>query len=406
MLKLKSTRTPCKEEHMINLHVYRIRMVFWIVFIFIAATLLQFLEQVSIIASLVSMLFIVLHIVLYRFSYRFKYKKSAYYFLLQSSIIFITASIMPHGSPVILIGLLPILIAESIIFFGQSFKVFLLVLLLYIPFTVAIAINYGIQELVIFIPVLFSIVGITVFYALLYIKEEKAWMRMEYYIEELETANQTIEELSIKNERKRVARDLHDTLAQGLVGVIMKLEAVDIHLESGNYEKCQSIIKGSMKEARLTLKDAREVIDDLRINSMSESAFVMDVEEEISRFEQATSIQVHKTIEVLPSLTSLIKQHVSYIISECLINIAKHAQASKVEIEIALRNNELIINISDNGRGFNVHSIGEINGHYGLIGIKERVRILNGSIQINSEPKNGTSLKIEIPVEKGAENED
>lgn len=391
---------------MVNLHVYRIRMVFWIVFVFIAATLLQFLENVSVVASIVSILLIVLHIVLYRFSYRFKYKKSAYYFLLQSSIIFITASIMPHGSPVILIGLLPILIAESIIFFGQSFKVFLLVLLLYIPFTVAIIINYGIQELVIFIPILFSIVGITVFYAILYIKEEKAWMRMEYYIQELETANQTIEELSIKNERKRVARDLHDTLAQGLVGLIMKLEAVDIHLENGNYEKCHYIIKGSMKEARLTLKDAREVIDDLRTNSISESTFVMDIEEEIIRFEQATSIQVHKKIEVLPALSSLIKQHLSYILSECLINIAKHAQASKVEIEVALRDKVLFVNISDNGRGFNVHSIGEINGHYGLIGIRERVRILNGSIRINSEPKNGTSLKIEVPVEKGAENED
>ncbi|OEH54091.1 hypothetical protein AQ616_10010 [Oceanobacillus sp. E9] len=406
MLRLRSNRIPYKEEHMVNLHVYRIRMVFWIVFVFIAATLLQFLENVSVVASIVSILLIVLHIVLYRFSYRFKYKKSAYYFLLQSSIIFITASIMPHGSPVILIGLLPLLIAESIIFFGQSFKVFLLVLLLYIPFTVAIIINYGIQELVIFIPILFSIVGITVFYAILYIKEEKAWMRMEYYIQELETANQTIEELSIKNERKRVARDLHDTLAQGLVGLIMKLEAVDIHLENGNYEKCHYIIKGSMKEARLTLKDAREVIDDLRTNSISESTFVMDVEEEIIRFEQATSIQVHKKIEVLPALSSLIKQHLSYILSECLINIAKHAQASKVEIEVALRDKVLFVNISDNGRGFNVHSIGEINGHYGLIGIRERVRILNGSIRINSEPKNGTSLKIEVPVEKGAENED
>lgn len=406
MLRLRNNRIPYKEEHMVNLHVYRIRMVFWIVFVFIAATLLQFLEHVSVVASIVSILLIVLHIVLYRFSYRFKYKKSVYYFLLQSSIIFITASIMPHGSPVILIGLLPILIAESIIFFGQSFKVFLLVLLLYIPFTVAIIINYGIQELVIFIPILFSIVGITVFYAILYIKEEKAWMRMEYYIQELETANQTIEELSIKNERKRVARDLHDTLAQGLVGLIMKLEAVDIHLENGNYEKCHYIIKGSMKEARLTLKDAREVIDDLRTNSISESTFVMDIEEEIIRFEQATSIQVHKKIEVLPALSSLIKQHLSYILSECLINIAKHAQASKVEIEVALRDKVLFVNISDNGRGFNVHSIGEINGHYGLIGIRERVRILNGSIRINSEPKNGTSLKIEVPVEKGAENED
>lgn len=74
---------------------------------------------------------------------------------------------------------------------------------------------------------------------------------MEYYVRELEAAQLKVEELTLANERHRIARDLHDTLAQGLAGLIMQLEAVDAHLQNENYTRSKEIIKQSMIRALL-----------------------------------------------------------------------------------------------------------------------------------------------------------
>ncbi len=389
-----------------TLNVYRVRLLFWILLVTVGTLLLQFIGEVLFVSAAIFFILMVLHILLYSFSNSLKRKYSLYYFLLQSCIIFISAFLLPHGSPIVLVGLLPILISESIHLFKSSFKVFLAVIILYIFYTVAIAVNYGVHELRIFIPILFFIVAIAVFYSILHVKEINAWRRMQYYINQLENANQKIEELTIRNERKRLARDLHDTMAQGLAGLIMKLEAIDVYIDQGNNAKSKQILLESMKQARTTLKDAREAIDDLRSKSLSEIIFVQEVEKEIVKFKEATSIKVNKSIEAIPPLSDLLKKHGIYIIRECLTNIAKHAHANLVELEVDVINADLCIRISDNGIGFDPNFIGKKSGHYGLLGVYERVRILHGIVNIESNKKFGTTVKIVIPfAQKGDQDE-
>jgi len=380
-----------------NLYIYKIKTLFWIILVFIATIVLQFLEEFLYVQAIFFTIFMILHLTLYRYSERFKIKYAWFYFFLQCTIIFVSAFIMPHGSPAVLIGLLPILIAQSIHIFQHSFKVIIVVVILYLPYSYAISVNYGIQELPFFIPILFFIMAIAVFYSILYIRQANAWRRMQHYLYELQQANQKIEELTIASERKRIARDLHDTLAQGLAGLIMKLEAVDIHLQKENNVRAKEIVQESMTQARIALKDAREAIDDLRSDSNSKVDFVQEVEMEIIKFTEATSIKMNHSIGALPPLSSLIKQHCLYVISECLINIAKHAHASKVSISIWSENGEIIVQIEDNGVGFDTSRIGKEVGHYGLIGLNERVRILNGDIKINSEIEKGTGVIVKIP---------
>lgn len=381
-----------------NLPISRIRIIFWVLLVFIATIFLQFLEDVSFVKAVIFTLLIILHLILHRYSWRFKNQYAWFYIFLQCTIIFVSAFIMPHGSPAVLIGLLPILIAQSIHIFNYSLKVIFVVVLLYVPYSYAISVNYGIQELPFFIPILFFIMAIAVFYSILYVRQANAWKRMQYYLNELQLANQKIEELTIKNERKRIARDLHDTLAQGLAGLIMKLEAIDIHLQNENNERAKVIVQESMRQARIALREARGAIDDLRSKSIAETNFSREVDSEIKKFADATTIEVNKSVEPLPPLSSLIKKHVLYVISECLTNIAKHAKAKKVNISIWCDKGELLVQVEDDGVGFNTNKIGKQVGHYGLIGLNERVRILNGQIDINSEKGRGTKVFVKVPL--------
>lgn len=383
-----------------NPYIYKFRILFWVILVFISTLVLQFLEEVIYVQAVFFTMLMIFHLILHRYSEWFKNKYAWLYFFLQCTIIFVSAFIMPHGSPAVLIGLLPILIAQSIHIFQHSLKVIFVVILLYLPYSYAISVNYGIQELPFFIPILFFIIAIAVFYSVLYVRQANAWRRMQYYLYELQQANKKIEELTIVNERKRIARDLHDTLAQGLAGLIMKLEAINIHLQNENNNQAKEIVQESMSQARIALKNAREAIDDLRSDSIAKVNFIQEVEKEILKFTQATSIEVKKTFESLPPLSSLIKQHCIYVIGECLMNVAKHAQASFVSLSIWSEDGELLIKIQDNGVGFNTKKIGKQVGHYGLLGLNERVRILNGEINIKSEKESGTRVLVKIPYNK------
>lgn len=195
-----------------------------------------------------------------------------------------------------------------------------------------------------------------------------------------------------------MARDLHDTLAQGLAGLIMQLEATDVYLLNGNTKRSQEIIQKSMQQARKTLSEARLAIDDLRANTLSEIDFPIIIEREIEHFREVTG--VHVTSELLPvgSLSSLVKEHSLYMLSECLTNIAKHANANQVYVKIARESEFLYLIIKDNGVGMDTSSIGKQPGHYGLIGLKERTRLLGGSINISSQEKQGTRIQVKLPV--------
>ena len=139
------------------------------------------------------------------------------------------------------------------------------------------------------IPVIIFVVT----YVTLYRRQTDARERAQTLAEELEKANQQlnqyaarVEDLTITNERQRMARELHDTLSQGLTGIILQLEAIDVHLTNGGIEKAQSIVNHAMQQARATLSDARNAIDDLR--SESPESLETAIRLEVARFESAT----------------------------------------------------------------------------------------------------------------------
>lgn len=252
-------------------------------------------------------------------------------------------------------------------------------------FFLALILANDTDDLTVYIPILFLILIVVVAYSILFFRQVKARIRTQTFLKELELAHQQVEELTLANERQRMARDLHDTLAQGLAGIIMQLEAVQAHLENQNTQRAQSIIKGSMSQARKTLGEARMVIDDLRKDRHDQYDLTETVKNEVNRFTTATNIPIRTKISVLQNMSPFFIEHTVYIIKECLTNVSKHAKASHVELVIVQQGDHIHLEIADNGVGFDEKKRESTFGHYGIIGMSERVRLLGGEIHLKSK---------------------
>ena len=243
-----------------------------------------------------------------------------------------------------------------------------------------------------------------IIYVTLYMRQNEARDQAQSLLKKLEAANQQlseyaaqVEDLTITAERQRLARDLHDTLSQGLAGLILQLEAVDAHLKNDRTTRATEILEQSMEHARETLAAARRTISDLRENTRENSNLKEAIQEEVKHFEDATGIGCQLNLQVKDGFSSEIREFIMRIVAEALTNIARHASAGQVSINLFQQDNSLKIEIKDDGKGFDPASVG--SGHYGLIGMRERTRLVGGSMDIESSAEFGTVLKFVIPIE-------
>ncbi|HRE49684.1 MAG TPA: sensor histidine kinase [Aggregatilineales bacterium] len=207
-----------------------------------------------------------------------------------------------------------------------------------------------------------------------------------------------IEKLTLTSERARMARELHDTLSQGLTGTILQLEALEAYVEIGDVPKAVSIATQVKKRARSALADSRRAIDDLRQQTPERLSLLEMIEHEIKRFAEATSITY--TLDLPPSffVPYEIGEHVLRCISEGLSNIARHAHATHVSLTVSQNEDMLHIQLSDDGVGFDVDMAAQKIGHYGLLGMRERARLLGGIFEIYSKLGIGTMIDLSLKV--------
>ncbi len=245
-------------------------------------------------------------------------------------------------------------------------------------------------------------------YAILFIRQARAREQAQELVHELEVAHaqladyvERVEDLTLTAERQRMARELHDTLAQGLAGLILQLEAVDSHLASQRSTRAREIVQQAMARARATLADARRAIDDLRVDDTSKGDLIEVVEEEISRFSAATGIPCSCDLDSLSTIPAALHEHALRAVTEGLTNVARHAQANQVWVSAEQRDGMLAIEVRDDGIGFEPANIAEQAGHYGLLGMRERARLAGGSLEIMSAPSVGTTIRLRLPGTNG-----
>jgi len=265
-------------------------------------------------------------------------------------------------------------------------------------------------------PLIVTIVFGTLFvviYVYLFTRQLEERERAEKLLKELETAHRQlseyasrIEELTLTNERQRMARELHDTLSQGLAGVILQLEAAGEHLGQGRVEKGAAIVKQASARARSTLAEARQVIDDLRNTTPARPTLQEFIQGEAEHFTALTGLPCEVTCPTALALPEELTGQIEKIISEGLTNIVRHAQAGRSWVTLTMQAETLALEIGDDGKGFSSTDIGTGSGHYGLVGMRERVRLAGGTFTVQSAPGKGTRLCIRfstaVPEEKSA----
>lgn len=255
---------------------------------------------------------------------------------------------------------------------------------------------------------LFPLTFFVVIYVYLFTKQLEEKQRAESLLKELEVAHKQlgeyavqIEDLTLNNERQRMARELHDTLSQGLAGVILQLEAAGQHLENGNTEKAQAIVKQAGTRARSTLAEARQVIDDLRSNTPANISLDEYITDRAEHFTSLTGLPCEVSLDASLPISSELAQHIEKIVSEGLTNILRHARASKSWVSLRREDGLVHLEIGDDGQGFDAQKLAS-SGHYGLVGIRERTRLNQGSFQVESAPGKGTRLMVTFPISSAA----
>jgi NarL family two-component system sensor histidine kinase YdfH len=214
---------------------------------------------------------------------------------------------------------------------------------------------------------------------------------------QLEAANERIEALTLISERQRMARELHDTLAQGLAGVILQLGVIHARARERHDDAVQEPLEQILASARETLASARGAIDDLRMHPSSLVGLVEMAQEEIRRFTLTTGVPCVAELDLLSQVPQAHLEQVVGVIREGLTNVASHAHARQAWVRVSRDAQALRLEIGDDGAGFDPGLVGLRPGHYGLLGLRERAHLAGGQLAILSVPGRGTRVQLTLP---------
>jgi signal transduction histidine kinase/CheY-like chemotaxis protein len=206
-----------------------------------------------------------------------------------------------------------------------------------------------------------------------------------------------------EEERKRIAGEIHDSIAQSMVGILTKIHTSQ-SLLSVNPEKVAEELEELRKIVADSVKEVREIIFNLRPSSLDDLGLVPSLENVIKRIERDTGIGIDLIVnERNLRLPSILETVAFRIIQEALNNVKKHSGARKAWIELYFEPTRLSLKIVDNGKGFNWESLSNkfIEGSsFGFLSMKERASLVGGLVDITSEENKGTTVSVEIPVNR------
>ncbi len=215
----------------------------------------------------------------------------------------------------------------------------------------------------------------------------------EYGIKILETQ---------ESERKRIARDLHDTTVQNLTNMMHKTELC-FKLTDIDPVRTKIELQTMIKTIKTTIKDMRGIIYNLRPMSLDDLGLIPTIEKYIREINNSNEIEV--VLEVINDevkVLSVINLTIFRIIQEAITNSLKHGKATHINITIKYIDNYIMLSIKDNGIGFtdatNINNNKDILSGYGLSMMKERIILLSGDINIISETNEGTEILVKVPL--------
>ena len=198
-------------------------------------------------------------------------------------------------------------------------------------------------------------------------------------------------EAAILKERTRMARDIHDTLAQGFTGVIVQMEAAEEALLDDDQEHAVGHVHRARELARSSLGEARRSVHALRPQALEKAPFADALKAIIKNTAAGTSLQTEFRVNGEPrQLAPSVEENLLHIGQEALTNALKHAHATKFHARLSFSADGVYLELRDNGAGFVVDAMN--GGGIGLIGMKERADQIGAILELTSEPGKGTKI--------------
>lgn len=200
---------------------------------------------------------------------------------------------------------------------------------------------------------------------------------------------------AITEERERLAREMHDTLIQGCVGVSTLLEAA-LGVEASEDSLRQELMRFANHQAQVTVEAAREAVWGLRhhfdVQAIDAGSLCRELVRELNA-QGGTSITC-EVVEPCPVLSESDAHELLMIVREALTNALAHADASAITVSVRCNRDEIKVQVLDDGRGFDLNHIRANEKHFGLVGMGERAKLLGARFTISSTPGSGTALTV------------
>lgn len=215
--------------------------------------------------------------------------------------------------------------------------------------------------------------------------------------------------LAQEEERKRIAREIHDGLAQNMANMVLRTEITERMLAKEAYNAVRNELSDLKLSVRSGIEEVRKIIFNLRPMALDDLGLVPTLRKFVQDYEEKAKIRtkfemVGKEIR----LPSGMEVAIYRLVQETFSNVHKHAQATHVTLELTFQQQMVKLTVSDNGMGFSTENIDKkiANGtHYGLMGMRERVELLEGRMDIESTVGVGTKVSMVIPIKSDSREE-
>ena len=206
--------------------------------------------------------------------------------------------------------------------------------------------------------------------------------------------------LGAVEERNRLAREIHDSLAQGLTATALQLESADSMLdEDFGSQDIRQPLRRALSLTRSNLEDARRSVLDLRAAPLEGRPLVEALRTLVESWETEHGINARfKSVNAGRPLPPRTEVALYRICQETLSNIARHAKAERVTVRLVATPERVRLVVEDDGRGFDASNVAE--DRYGLTGMNERTRMLGGRLELWSEAEKGTHVEVTVPLER------
>ena len=208
------------------------------------------------------------------------------------------------------------------------------------------------------------------------------------------------QQAAVLKERNRMARDIHDTLAQGLTGVIVQLQAAEDATLRGYKKDARNHLRNAQALARHGLNEARRSVRALRPQALEDATFWEALKGLIKSATAGTSLQTEFRVRgAMRELPPMAQENLLHIGQEALTNTLKYAHATRFETRLNFNANEVRLELHDNGNGFKMN---ERHYGFGLTGMRERAEQMNGVLTVAAARGKGTKIVVLVPYEHEA----